>query len=284
MITRTDTLGRTGVRRSSTFGLGLRPPFYAEAAAGRVPVDWFELITENFMVPGGNPLRVLEAVRRHYPVALHGVCMNLGGTDPLDESYLDDLAKLVTRVEPLWVSDHLCWTAHRAHQLHDLLPLPHTEETVEHVARRICQVQERLGRQILIENVTSYVQFESTMPEWEFISAVADGADCLILLDINNLFVSAHNHAYEPRQYIDAVPASRVRQLHLAGHSVSGPLLIDTHDHPVSDAVWDLYRYALRRLGPVATMIERDGAIPELAQMLQELDRARAISAEAKAA
>jgi len=269
----------------ASFGLGLRPPFYAEAALGRVPVDWFELITENFMVAGGNPLRVLDAVRQHYPVALHGVSMNLGGTDPLDKSYLDNLAKLIRRAEPLWISDHLCWTGHGGHHLHDLLPLPYTEEMVEHVSCRIREVQERLGQRVLIENVASYVQFkQSGMPEWEFISAVANRADCMILLDVNNLFVSGRNHGFDPRQYIEAVQACRVRQLHLAGHSVGGPLLIDTHDHPVSEAVWALYRYTLRRLGPLPIMLERDEAIPDLAQVLQELDRARAICAEAKAA
>lgn len=270
---------------ATVFGLGLRPPFYAEAAAGRVAVDFFELITENFMVSGGNPLRVLDGVRERYPVALHGVSMNLGGTDPLDEAYLDDLGALVRRASPLWVSDHLCWTRHGGHHLHDLLPLPGTEEAVDHVAGRIRRVQDRLGRQILIENVTTYLRFtESALSEWEFLALVAERADCLILLDINNIVVSAHNNGFDPVRFLDGTPLGRVRQLHLAGHSVSGPLLIDTHDHPVGDAAWRLYREAARRLGPVAVMIERDDAIPPLPELLAELDRARVLHREALAA
>lgn len=269
---------------TSAFGLGLRPPFYAEAAAGRVTVDFFELISENFMVAGGNPLCVLNGVRQHYPVAFHGVSMNLGGTDPLDEAYLNDLAALVRRVDPLSVSDHLCWTRHGGHQLHDLLPLPCTEEAVDHVAGRIRRVQDRLGRQILIENVTTYLCFtEGALTEWEFLASVAERADCLILLDINNVVVSAHNNGFDPLRFIDGTPLGRVRQLHLAGHSVSGPLLIDTHDHPVGDDAWRLYREAARRLGPVAVIIERDDAIPPLGELLVELDRARTLHQEALA-
>ncbi|MEX1243177.1 MAG: DUF692 domain-containing protein [Thermoanaerobaculia bacterium] len=267
------------------FGLGLRPPFYSDAAAGQVPVDWFELTSENFMVAGGKPLRVLESVRQHYPVALHGVSLNLGGADALDADYLHELAALVQRAEPLWVSDHLCWTRQGEHYLHDLLPLPYTEEVVEHVAHRIGQVQDRLGRRILIENVTSYLEFDSeTLPEWEFLSAVAERADCLILLDVNNVFVSAHNHGFDPRRYLEGVPAARVRQIHLAGHSASGPLLIDTHDHPIADAVRSLYGEAVRRFGQAAVMIERDDNYPPLAELVRELDRARAIRCEVLAA
>ncbi|MHB1676226.1 MAG: MNIO family bufferin maturase [Sulfuriferula sp.] len=263
---------------STSFGLGLRPPFFQEAATGQVRVDWFELNSENFMVAGGNPLRVLKAVCEHYPVALHGVSLNLGGSDALDEDYLEKLHTLVNQVQPIHISDHLCWTRHGGHHLHDLLPLPYTEEAVQHVALRIRQVQERLGQRILIENVSSYTEFNhSTLREWEFLAAVAETADCHILLDLNNIMVSAHNHGFDPYQYIGAVPATRVRQIHLAGHSVSGPLLIDTHDHPVSDAVWDLYATALRRFGPVATMIERDDLIPPLNELLDELDLARQV-------
>lgn len=258
------------------FGLGLRPPFYREAMAGEVAVDWFEIISENFMVDGGRPLAVLEAVRARYPVALHGVSLNLGGSDPLDAGYLDRLDRLIRRCEPVRISDHLCWTRHGGHHLHDLLPLPHTEDVANHVASRIRQVQDRLQRRFLIENVSSYVAFRhSEMGEAAFLATVAERADCDILLDINNVFVSAHNHAFDPRDYLAALPASRIAQIHLAGHSTSGPLLIDTHDHPVADPVWDLYREALLRFGPVATMIERDDAIPPLADLLAELDIAR---------
>ncbi len=261
---------------SGGFGLGLRPPFYRDAMAGEVAVDWFEIISENFMIDGGRPLVVLEAVREHYPLALHGVSLNLGGSDPLDPDYLDRLARLVRRCQPLRVSDHLCWTRHGGHHLHDLLPLPYTREAVDHVAARIRQVQDRLQRQILIENVSSYVAFRSNeMTEAEFLVEVAEQADCLILLDLNNVFVSAHNHDFDPQGYLATLPAERIGQIHLAGHSTSGPLLIDTHDHPVADPVWQLYRHALHRFGPVATMIERDDAIPPLAELLAELDIAR---------
>ena len=266
-------------------GLGLRPPFYAEAAQGRVAVDWFELISENFMVGGGNPLRVLDAVTAHYPVALHGVSLNLGGSDVLDAPYLKRLDQLVRRVQPMHVSDHLCWTRHGGYHLHDLLPLPYTEEAVQHVARRIRTVQDKLGCRILIENVSSYAEFaQSQMHEWEFLGAVSDAADRHILLDLNNIFVSAHNHGFDPQHYLAAVPVQRVRQIHLAGHRVSGPLRIDTHDQAVSDPVWDLYADALRRFGPVPSMIERDDCIPPLAELLAELSKARSISQQEFAA
>ena len=268
-----------------TFGLGLRPPFYAQAMRGEVAVDWFELISENFMVDGGKPLAVLGAVCERYPVALHGVSLNLGGTDPLDKNYLDRLTTLIDCCEPLRVSDHLCWTRHGGHHLHDLLPLPYTQDTVTHVADRIQQVQDWLQQQILIENVSSYAEYtHSDMTEWEFLSAVAEQADCLILLDINNILVSAHNHGFDAHTYLQAVPVPRVQQIHLAGHSISGPLLIDTHDHPVSDPVWALYSLAVQRFGTVLTMIERDDAIPPLNELLAELGIARRIRAQAPAA
>ena len=271
--------------KAVALGLGLRPPFYAAAAQGRVAVDWFELISENFMVAGGNPLRVLDAVAERYPVALHGVSLNLGGSDDLDADYLDRLDQLARRVKPMHISDHLCWTRHGGHHLHDLLPLPYTEEAVQHVAQRIRKVQDRLGQRILIENVSSYAEFaHSTMREWEFLAEVSEAADCHILLDLNNILVSAHNHNFDPQQYLAAVPAQRVRQIHLAGHSVSGPLRIDTHDQAVSDPVWDLYASALRRFGPVPSMIERDDGIPPLEKLLAELDRARDIGAQELAA
>jgi uncharacterized protein (UPF0276 family) len=262
-------------------GLGLRPPFYAEAAQGRVAVDWFELITENFMVAGGNPLRVLDAVAERYPVALHGVSLNLGGSDALDADYLDRLDQLARRVKPMHISDHLCWTRHGGHHLHDLLPLPYTEEAVLHVAQRIRSVQDRLGQRILVENVSSYAEFaHGTLCEWAFLAAVSETADCHILLDLNNILVSAHNHGFDAHRYLEAIPAARVRQIHLAGHSMSGPLRIDTHDHPVSDPVWDLYAAALRRFGQVPTMIERDDRIPPLDDLLAELAQAHRIGTQ----
>ncbi len=270
---------------SHVFGLGLRPPFYQEAAAGEIAVDWFEVITENFMVDGGNPLKVLDAVRRHYPIALHGVSMNLGGTDPLDTTYLKRLADLVKRVNPVRVSDHLCWTRHGGHHLHDLLPLPYCQDAIDHIAQRIVQVQDQLGRQILIENVSSYAEsIDNEMPEWTFLAAVAERADCGILLDLNNVIVSAHNHGFDPLRYIEAIPLARVQQIHLAGHSISGPLLIDTHDHPVPGAVLNLYAGLLPQLKDTAVMIERDDNIPPLPELLAELAQVQSVHAQEMAA
>ena len=233
------------------------------------------------MVAGGQPRAVLEEVCEQYPIAFHGVSMNLGGTDPLDQAYLDDLKSLVSRFQPLIVSDHLCWTRHGGHHLHDLLPLPYTEEAIDHAARRIDAVQEFLGRQILIENLSSYVEFNSSeMPEWEFLSNIAERADCLLLLDINNIVVSAHNHDYAPQHYLENVPADRVAQHHVAGHSDDGALKIDTHDHPVPDLVKSLYDDARGRFGPVPVCLERDDNIPELDDLLQELDGMMAYAME----
>ncbi|GMR05769.1 MAG: DUF692 domain-containing protein [Gammaproteobacteria bacterium] len=267
------------------FGLGLRLPFYSVAMQGKVDADWFEIISENFMVDGGKPLAVLDAVREHYPLALHGVSMNLGGTDPLDRHYLDRLKTLIKRAEPIRVSDHLCWTRQGGNHLHDLLPLPYTDESVANTVKRIQQVQNELQQQILIENVSSYAEFtHCAMNEWEFLINVANQADCLILLDINNIIVSAHNHGFDANEYLNNIPVERVKQFHLAGHSIIGPLYIDTHDHPVSDPVWDLYAKAVTRFGPVATMIERDDAIPPLSDLLSELDIARQVHTRTVAA
>ena len=263
------------------FGVGLRTVHYtdvlARARRGDLQVDWFEVISENFMVPGGRPLRILDEVRSHAPVVLHGVSMNLGSTDPLDEEYLDELAVLAKRVEPPWVSDHLCWTGVDGGNLHDLLPLPYSEAAIRHLTSRIAHVQERLGRRIAIENVSSYFSYEADeMTEWEFLSAIAEAADCGILLDVNNIFVSAHNHGFDAAVYIDAVDPSRVFQIHLAGHSEQGPLLIDTHDHPVRDEVWELYERTIARVGAVSTLVEWDDHIPDYDRLEREALRARA--------
>ncbi len=268
-------------------GVGLRPVHYAEvlegAARGELRVEWFEALSENYMVPGGRPLRVLDAVRSHVPVVLHGVSMNLGSVDPLNDRYLDDLAGLARRVEASWVSDHLCWTGVDGRNLHDLIPLPHTDEVIHHVAQRIRRVQDQLGRRIAVENVSSYFTYAAdTMAEWEFLRAIAEEADCGILLDVNNVFVSAHNHGFDPATYINGIPPERVFQLHLAGHSEEGPLLIDTHDHPVRDEVWALFAYTVRRLGPVSTLIEWDDQIPTFGRLEAEAARARAILEDAR--
>ena len=231
------------------------------------------------MQPGGRPLRWLERFRERFPLVMHGVSLSIGGTDPLDTSYLDQLAALARHVEPAWVSDHLCWTGVQGVNLHDLMPLPYTEEALAHVVDRVRRVQDRLGRRILLENVSSYIRFaHSQLSEWEFLAEVAERADCLILLDINNVYVSAHNHGFSALDYLDGMPASRVQQFHLAGHEQGDALLIDTHDAPVGDAVWRLYVEAVRRFGHASTMIERDDRIPPLAELRAELAHARALA------
>jgi len=246
------------------FGVGLRRPHYGHVLEQHPPMDWFEVISENFMVEGGRALEVLAGARAHYPVVMHGVSLSIGSSDPLNRAYLETLRAATRRFEPAWVSDHLCWTGVGGRNLHDLLPLPYTEETVIHVAGRIRQVQEILERTILIENVSSYMAFRSSrLEEWEFLTAVAEEADCGILLDINNIFVSAFNHRFDPLRYIDAVPADRVMQFHLAGHSDHGSYLLDTHDHPIRAEVWALYEHAVRRFGRVPTLIEWDDNIPD---------------------
>lgn len=263
------------------FGLGLRTDHYGYIEEHHPDVDWFEILTENYMVPGGKPLAHLDRIRADYPLVMHGVSLSIGSTDPLNEEYLRSLKALIERVQPQWVSDHLCWTSVDHTNSHDLLPLPYNETTIEHTAARIRQVQDYLGRQILIENLSSYVTYRnSEMSEWEFLGEIAQRADCLILLDINNIFVSAHNHHFDPLDYIDAIDIQRVMQFHLAGHSRSGPMLIDTHDHAVCDPVWALYRHALERFGAVSTMIERDDDIPPLPELRAELAIAERIAAE----
>jgi len=262
-------------------GIGLRTTHFPRVLDGTARADWFEAISENFMIRGGRPLAVLERARAAAPLVLHGVSLSIGSTDPLNERYLGELAALARRFEPAWVSDHLCWGSFGGHYAHDLLPLPYTEEALAIVAERIQRVQERLGRRILVENVSSYVTFtHSTMPEWEFLAAVAERADCGILLDVNNVYVSAVNHGFSAEEYVDGVPPARVGQIHLAGHSDKGTHLLDTHDAPVVPAVWRLYRRAVRRLGRVSTLVEWDDHIPALEVVLAEAERARAAEAE----
>jgi len=257
-------------------GVGLRRDHFERVLSGPTRIDWFEVISENFMVDGGRPLDVLTRVRENYPVVLHGVSMSIGSTDPLDERYLARLRDLARRVEPAWVSDHLCWTSIGGHHAHDLLPLPYTSEALDNVVARVARVQDVLGRPIALENVSSYVAYRSSeMTEWEFLAEVARRAGCGILLDVNNIYVSARNHRFDPRVYLAGIPPAAVWQFHLAGHSDKGAYLLDTHDHPVADAVWDLYRDALRRFGPVSTLIEWDDRIPSFERLEQESERAR---------
>ena len=273
----------TGKQQPSLgFGLGLRPPHYQDILDRRPAVDWFEILSENYMVSGGKPLYFLDRIRADYPMVMHGVSLSIGSTEPLNEQYLGELKRLAARIEPQWISDHLCWTGIGGLNLHDLLPLPYTEEGIAHVADRVARVQDCLGRQILLENVSSYVTWQaSTLSEWDFLAAVAERADCLVLLDVNNIYVSSRNHGFDPQEFLAGIPVERVHQIHLAGHSHNGELLIDTHDHPVPNPVWELYAAAIRRFGAVPTMIERDANIPPLEDLLQELDAARRFSAQA---
>ena len=260
------------------FGVGLRRDHYVHILEHRPQIDWFEILSENFMVAGGRPLEVLDAVRAYYPLVMHGVSMSLGSTDPIRRDYLEELKKLATRVQPAWISDHLCWTGVGGRNLHDLLPLPYTSEVVAHVARRIGEVQDFLERPILIENVSSYLSFkDSTMAEWQFLAEIAERADCGILLDINNIFVSAFNHRFDAETYIDAIPKERVVQFHLAGHSDYGTYLLDTHDHPVRDEVWALYAHAVRRFGAVSALVEWDDNIPAFDVLMETANKARSI-------
>jgi uncharacterized protein (UPF0276 family) len=264
----------------SGFGLGLRPTHYEAILSGPQPIDWLEVITENYLVPGGKPLDYLERVRERFPLVMHGVSLSIGSTDPIDMEYLKSVRALAARVEPHWISDHLCWTGIEGKNLHDLLPLPYTEEALTAVVSRVGQVQDALGRRILLENVSSYLTFHaSDMSEWEFLREVAARADCDILLDINNIYVSSVNHGFDAVEYLRAMPKERVRQFHLAGHSDMGGHLIDTHDHPIIQPVWDLFATALDLFGAVPTMIERDDNIPELHELIAELDVARDIAA-----
>lgn len=267
---------------SPGFGLGLRPSHYHEivgGAPGARGVDWFEILSENYMIPGGKPLAMLDLIRRDYPLAMHGVSLSVGTPQGPSPDYLRDLKALVERVQPLWVSDHLCWTGTHGRNMHELFPLPYSEEALAVVVRNVRRVQDYLQRPILLENVSSYVSFHAdTLQEWDFVAAVAEQSDSQILLDVNNVYVSSVNHGFDPRRYLDALPARRVRQIHLAGHSAQDGCIIDTHDRAVADPVWALYAEALRRFGPVATMIERDDNIPPLAELAAELARARSLS------
>lgn len=268
------------VQRPLGFGLGVRPSHYEDLLGERRgSVSWLEALTENYLVPGGRPMHFLERLRAEYPIVLHGVSLSIGSSDPLNEDYLREVKALAARIEPAWVSDHLCWTGVDGVNLHDLLPLPFTEEALRHVVSRVAAVQERLGRRLVLENVSSYVSFAaSDMTEWEFLREVAERADCHLLLDVNNVYVSSVNHSFDPMAYLRGIPVERVQQFHLAGHRDMGDYLIDTHDEPVCEAVWRLFHAAVERFGPLSTMIERDDNIPALDVLLAELDRARSVT------
>ena len=261
-------------------GVGLRPPHYASVLDDPPRLELFEVISENFLGlrtgGGGRPLEVLEQVRSVRPVRLHGVSMNLGSVDPLSETYLDRLRALSDRIAPDCVSDHVCWTGEGGENLHDLLPLPWTEEALEHLVPRVQHAQERLGRQLLLENPSSYVAYRhSTMPEWEFLAELARRTGARLLLDVNNVFVTATNHGFAPRKFIEGLPRGLVAQYHLSGHDDAGALRIDTHDRQVCPEVWALFRHAVRRFGPLPTIVEWDDRLPPLSILLDEAARAR---------
>lgn len=262
--------------RFDGFGLGLRKPHYAEFLDGSVPVDFVEVISENFMIDGGRPLNILRRIRERHPVALHGVSMSVGSAHGVDKAYLRRLRDLVDTIDPLFVSDHLSWSRTPGFNAHDLLPLPYTQEALDIVCANVGEAQDALGRAMLLENPSSYLTFaQSEMTEWEFLRSVSDRTGCGLLLDVNNIHVSAINHGFDPIAYIAGLPMDRVRQIHLAGHSQGETLLIDTHDQPVPASVWALYAHVMERVGPVAVMIERDDNIPPLIDLLAELETAR---------
>ncbi len=264
------------------FGLGLRSPHYSYIIKNTPKVSWFEIISENYIgmenAGAGRPLEILKEIRKNYPIVMHGVSLSIGSADPINMNYLKKIKNLMQIIEPAWVSDHICWTGVDQENLHDLLPLPYTEEVIEFLVSKISRVQDFLGRRMLFENVSSYFSFkESEMPEWEFISDISKRAGCGILLDINNIYVSSVNHGYNPFIYLNSIPRASVEQFHLAGHSNMGKYLIDTHDHPISQPVWDLYEKAVERFGPTSTLIERDDHIPEFNELIQELNHAKSI-------
>jgi len=261
----------------SGYGLGLRKEHYRDFLETDVPVDFVEVISENFMVEGGQPRHILRQVRERHPVALHGVSMSIGSADGLDREYVRRLRALADGIDPLFVSDHLCWTRIEGFNSHDLLPMPYTDEALDLVCANIAQAQDALGRTMLFENPSSYIAFAGeSMTEWECLAEMCRGTGCDLLLDVNNIYVSATNHGFDAQAFLAGVPADRVRQIHLAGHSAGKDLLIDTHDTAVCAEVWALYAQARALVGPVATMIERDADVPPLRELLGELDLARA--------
>lgn len=259
-------------------GVGLRTPHYAHITKEWPQVDWFEAITENYMDSGGKPLSILEQIRAHYPVALHGVALSIGSVDPLNERYLQRLKTLAERIDPAIVSDHLCWSGAGGEQLHDLLPLPFTEESIAHVVTRVLKVQDFLKRSILLENVSTYVTYQhSVIPEWEFLSEVARRSGCGILLDLNNIYVNSKNHGFDPYTYLSNIQGEKIGQFHLAGHTDMGTYLFDTHSTPVIEPVWDLYRHAIRQWGQISTLLEWDENIPDWPRLMEERTRAKTI-------
>ncbi|ABQ55659.1 DUF692 domain-containing protein [Legionella pneumophila serogroup 1] len=264
------------------FGLGLRPNYYEEILTSKPDLDWFEILTENYLIPGGKPLYYLDKIREHYSIVMHGVSLSLGSTDPLNWDYLKQVQELASRIEPVWISDHLCWTGVHGLNTHDLLPVPYTTEAIQHIVSRIQEIQDFLKRPFLIENVSSYLTYkQSEMSEWDFILEIVKQSGCYLLLDVNNVYVSSFNHNFDPMAYINSMPPGRVAQIHLAGHTSHGDYIIDTHNAPVIEPVWDLYEATIQRLGPVSTMIERDDNMPDFSELLSEINHAKRLSIQA---
>jgi uncharacterized protein len=262
-------------------GIGLRSPHYREILTSLPQTGWLEVHTENFFGEGGQPLYFLERIRSHYPMSFHGVGMFLGSTNPLDKIHLTKTKSLVDRFQPIFVSEHLCWGTVSDVVLNDLLPLPYTEESLDHVCQKVCQVQEFLKRQILVENVSSYLQYaQSSIPEWEFLAEVGSRTGCGILLDVNNLYVSSVNHSYNPEEFLQALPNYLVKENHLAGFETNQGVLIDTHSRPVSQGVWEIYRRALQLFGKVPTLVEWDANIPSLDILINEARKADSLKEE----
>ena len=261
------------------FGLGLRPPHYQTIIDTKPAVDWFEIVSEDYLVPGGKPHYYLDQIRQDYPMVMHGVSLSIGGCDPLDMDYLTQLRDLAQRIEPEWVSDHVCWTGINGINLHDLMPMPYTQEALDHMVDRVDQVQSFLGRPLVLENPSSYLSFkQDQMTEWDFFNQLMERAGCYMLFDVNNVYVSGFNHGFDPQDYLNNINRERVVQFHLAGHTHKETHIIDTHDEDIIVQVWDLYEDAVKRFGKVSTMIERDDNIPPFTELFTELQQAKKIA------
>lgn len=260
------------------FGVGLRPTHYDFILKNRPQVDWFEAISENHMGDGGRPSQILHQIRENYPVVLHGVSLSIGSYDPLDSNYLKRLKNLADAIEPAWISDHLCWTGVHGHNAHDLLPLPYTQDTLNFLHDRLDKLQNLFGKPFVLENASTYLEYtQSTMKEWDFLKNLVERSGCKLLLDINNVYVNSVNHNFNPMEYLTAIPTDSVVQFHLAGHTTYETHLLDTHDHPIKEEVWSLYKRALERFGPVSTLIERDDHIPPFDELNEEVLKAKKI-------
>ena len=259
-------------------GIGLRSQHFAYIAEHQPNVPWFEILSDNYLIEGTVQREFVQQIRPDYPITFHGVGLSIGSVEPLNKDYLKRLVKLKNELEPAWISDHLCWTSAHGYNTHDLIPLPYTPDVVNHIVERILQVQDTLGERLVIENVSSYMQFkDSNMTEWEFINQVVEKSDCHLLLDVNNIYVSAINHHFSAEDYLLALPANRVKEIHLAGYEDKQTHLLDTHSRPVTEPVWDLFAKAVKHVGDVPVLIEWDNDIPEFSRLLQEADTAKQI-------